>query len=89
MFSVRCKEEGNGSIMMVEGKLADCFPHEGIELDDDELDRASGGVSYPNQVVFYCAECEEAKTVLRSGPVLACPDCGTPFGTAPPPVRRA
>ncbi|MBX9032470.1 hypothetical protein [Gordonibacter massiliensis (ex Traore et al. 2017)] len=74
--------------MVVEGVLADCFPCEGVEFDGDELEQASGGISYPNQVVFYCAKCEEAKTVLRSGLVLVCPDCGTPFGTAPSPVNR-
>ena len=74
--------------MINDERLAACFPRKGIELDEDELDQTAGGVSYPDQVVFYCSECREAKTVLRSGNLLSCPDCGAPFGTVSPLMSR-
>lgn len=74
--------------MMDDERLAACFPDKGVALDEGGLDRASGGFSCPNQVVFYCAECGEAKTVSRPGGLPSCPDCGRPFGAVPPPVRR-
>ena len=66
--------------MIDDEKLAACFSDKGMELDDDDLDQASGGISCPDQIVFFCTRCHEAKTVTKTSSALICPDCGTPFG---------
>ena len=56
-----------------------------VALDDDDLDQASGGISCPDQIVFFCTRCHEAKTVTKTSSALICPDCGTPFGASTSP----
>ena len=71
--------------MIDDVKLAACFSDKGMELDDDDLDQASGGISCPDQIVFFCTRCHEAKTVTKTSSALICPDCGTPFGASTSP----
>ena len=40
--------------MIDDEKLAACFSDKGMELDDNDLDQASGGISCPDQIVFFC-----------------------------------
>ena len=71
--------------MIDDEKLAACFSDKGMELDDGDLDQASGGISCPDQIVFFCTRCHEAKTVTKTSSALICPDCGTPFGASTSP----
>ena len=47
--------------MIDDEKLAACFSDKGMELDDDDLDQASGGISCPDQIVFFCTRCMKRK----------------------------